>query len=88
VLQCAAVCVTVCAAHFNTEHIDIAPRNQGKRNSWHISVCCSVLQCVAVCCSVLQCVAVCVPVCGPSAEKTRKKVLMAYLSVAVSCSGL
>jgi len=25
----------------------------------HVSVCCSVLQCVAVCCSVLQCVAVC-----------------------------
>ena len=26
-----------------------------------LSVCCSVLQCVAVCCSVLQCVAVCSP---------------------------
>ena len=27
-----------------------------------VSVCCSVMQCVAVCCSVLQCVAVCVAV--------------------------
>jgi len=25
---------------------------------WEVSMCCSVLQCVAVCCSVLQCVAV------------------------------
>jgi len=30
----------------------------------YLSVCCSVLQCVAVCCSVLQCVVVCCSACG------------------------
>ena len=32
---------------------------RGGAHYGELSVCCSVLQCVAVCCSVLQCVAVC-----------------------------
>ena len=47
-LQCAAVCCSVVAVRFSMLH--------------YVTVCCSVLQCVAVCCSVctmLQCVAVC-----------------------------
>ena len=46
VLQCAAVCRSVCMRACEGEH------GSGE-------VCCRVLQCVAVCCSVLQCVAVC-----------------------------
>jgi len=33
-------------------------QQEGDRCVLQISVCCSVLQCVAVCCSVLQCVVV------------------------------
>jgi len=45
VLQCVAVCCSVCAICL-IHMCDIS------------HVCCGVLQCVAVCCSVLQCVAV------------------------------
>ena len=45
VLQCVAVCCSEESSESEQSRI--------------VSVCCSVLQCVAVCCSVLQCVAVC-----------------------------
>jgi len=45
VLQCAAVCRSVCMR-----------AGEGRHGSG--AVCCSVLQCVAVCCNVFQCVAV------------------------------
>ena len=62
VLQCVAVC---CSAFYASAWI-----HQIRIQCWpiegyimtgprHVSVCCSVLQCVAVCCSVLQCGAVC-----------------------------
>jgi len=50
--------------HCNTDALDIIV-NEVTLQRWcpwdpfHMSSCCSVLQCVAVCCSVLQCVAVC-----------------------------
>jgi len=50
--------------HCNTDALDNIV-NEVTLQRWcpwdpfHMSSCCSVLQCVAVCCSVLQCVAVC-----------------------------
>jgi len=63
VLQCDAVCcsmmhsVAVCCGALHGANF-ISSKIRTLQDS-HLSVCCSVLQCVAVCCSVLQCVAVC-----------------------------
>ena len=52
-----------------------------------LSVCCSVLQCVAVCCSVLQCVAVCCSVlqCVAVCCSLWKRTVSLY-SLSVNCS--
>jgi len=47
------------AAHKKIKFEIAIQRPSGYFNTVGVTVCCSVLQCVAVCCSVLQCVAVC-----------------------------
>ena len=54
-LQCVAVCCSV----LQPEHLDLPNTSRAHPVKWHsLTVCFSVLQCVAVCCSVLQCVVV------------------------------
>jgi len=88
VLQCVAVC---CSAFYASAWI-----HQIRIQCWpiegyimtgprHVSVCCSVLQCVAVCCSVLQCGAVCCSVLQCVAVCCSVAVLQC---VAVCCSVL
>jgi len=61
VLQCVAVCCSVCnsyvCAWLQPHMCDLIIVTIWRFWSGDTWVCCSVLQCVAVCCSVLQCVA-------------------------------
>jgi len=50
---------THCSTLQHTACCKFAARIAQQRRLLGVSMCCSVLQCVAVCCSVLQCVAVC-----------------------------
>jgi len=78
VLQCIAVCLSVCIASIHVLQPHVLQRVA--------ACCCHVLQRVAACCSVLQCIAVCLSVCIASIHVLQPHVLQRV--VAMCCSVL